>query len=46
MPVEIRLAPNFQVRVKENEYLELPSIQLVASGDNVPHIARINCLIL
>ncbi|HYW19423.1 MAG TPA: molecular chaperone [Nodularia sp. (in: cyanobacteria)] len=45
MAVEIRLAPNFQVRVKENEYLELPTIQLVAAGDNVPHIARINCIV-
>ncbi|YAF97846.1 MAG: molecular chaperone [Nodularia sp. CChRGM 3473] len=45
MPVEIRLPPNFQVRVNENEYLELPTIQLVAAGDNVPHIARINCIV-
>jgi hypothetical protein len=45
MPVEIRLAPNFQVRPKANEYLELPTIQLVAAGDNVPHIARINCIV-
>ncbi|MDB9373404.1 molecular chaperone [Nodularia sphaerocarpa] len=45
MAVEIRLAPNFQVRARENEYLELPTIQLVAAGDNVPHIARINCIV-
>lgn len=45
MPVEIRLAPNFQVRPQANEYLELPTIQLVAAGDNVPHIARINCIV-
>ncbi|TVP59880.1 MAG: molecular chaperone, partial [Nodularia sp. (in: Bacteria)] len=45
MAVEIRLPPNFQVRAKENEYLELPTIQLVAAGDNVPHIARINCIV-
>ncbi|MBD2450783.1 virulence factor SrfB [Nostoc sp. FACHB-152] len=42
MPVEIRLPPRFQVQVNENEYLELPSIQLVAIGNNVPHIARIH----
>ena len=45
MPVEIRLAANFQLRAKENEYLELPTIQLIAAGDNVPHIARINCIV-
>ncbi|MEA5581667.1 molecular chaperone [Nodularia harveyana UHCC-0300] len=45
MAVEIRLPPNFQVRAKENEYLELPTIQLIAAGDNVPHIARINCIV-
>ncbi|MEA5513342.1 molecular chaperone [Nodularia sp. UHCC 0506] len=45
MAVEIRLSPNFQVRARENEYLELPTIQLVAAGDNVPHIARINCIV-
>lgn len=45
MPVEIRLPPNFQVRINESEYLELPTIQLVAAGDNVPHIARINCVV-
>ena len=45
MPVEIRLAPNFQVHIKEKEYLELPTIQLLAAGDNVPHIARINCIV-
>ncbi|MBE9004120.1 virulence factor SrfB [Fortiea sp. LEGE XX443] len=42
MPVEIRLPPRFQIQVNENEYLELPTIQLVAAGNNVPHIARIN----
>ncbi|MBD2494691.1 virulence factor SrfB [Nostoc sp. FACHB-280] len=42
MPVEIRLPPRFQVQVNDNEYLELPTIQLVAIGNNVPHIARIN----
>ncbi|MCC5635593.1 molecular chaperone [Nostoc sp. CHAB 5844] len=42
MPVEIRLPPRFQIQVNENEYLELPSIQLVAIGNNVPHISRIN----
>ncbi|WP_414565550.1 MULTISPECIES: molecular chaperone [unclassified Anabaena] len=45
MPVEIRLPPNFQIRINESEYLELPTIQLVAAGDNVPHIARINCIV-
>lgn len=45
MAVEIRLPPNFQVYIKENEYLELPTIQLIAVGDNVPHIARINCIV-
>ncbi|MBE9208945.1 virulence factor SrfB [Nostoc sp. LEGE 06077] len=42
MPVEIRLPPRFQVQINDNEYLELPTIQLVAIGNNVPHIARIN----
>jgi hypothetical protein len=42
MPVEIRLPPRFQIQINENEYLELPTIQLVAIGNNVPHIARIN----
>ncbi|TVP57167.1 MAG: molecular chaperone [Nodularia sp. (in: Bacteria)] len=45
MPVEIRLPPNFQIRINESEYLELPTIQLVAAGDNVPHIAKINCIV-
>jgi hypothetical protein len=45
MPVEIRLPPNFQIRINESEYLELPTIQLIAAGDNVPHIARINCIV-
>ncbi|MDF2387050.1 virulence factor SrfB [Nostoc ellipsosporum NOK] len=43
MPVEIRLSPRFQVRVYKKEYLELPKIQLVASGSNIPHISRIIC---
>ncbi|AFY44237.1 virulence factor SrfB [Nostoc sp. PCC 7107] len=42
MPVEIRLPPRFQIQINDNEYLELPTIQLVAIGNNVPHIARIN----
>jgi hypothetical protein len=45
MPVEIQLVPRFQVRVNHRKYLELPSIQLLASGNNVPHISRINCTV-
>ncbi len=45
MPVEIRLSPRFQVHVKENGYLELPSIQLIPSGNNIPHISRITCIV-
>jgi hypothetical protein len=45
MPVEIQLVPRFQVRVNHKKYLELPSIQLLGSGNNVPHISRINCTV-
>ncbi|MBH8577351.1 virulence factor SrfB [Nostocaceae cyanobacterium CENA369] len=45
MPVEIRLSPQFEVRIHENEYLQLPTIQLIAAGNNVPHISRITCAV-
>jgi hypothetical protein len=45
MPVEIQLVPRFQVRVNHKKYLELPSIQLLAAGNNVPHISRITCTV-
>ncbi|MFN6566464.1 molecular chaperone [Dendronalium sp. ChiSLP03b] len=45
MPVEIRLSPQFEVRINENEYLQLPTIQLIAAGNNVPHISRITCAV-
>ncbi|WP_427160865.1 molecular chaperone [Aliinostoc sp. HNIBRCY26] len=45
MPVEIQLVPRFQVRVNHRKYLELPSIQLLATGNNVPHISSITCTV-
>lgn len=36
MPVKIQLAPRFQMRVNEKKYLELPTIQLIGTGNNVP----------
>ncbi|MBD2503452.1 acetate and sugar kinases/Hsc70/actin family protein [Anabaena azotica] len=45
MPVKIQLAPRFQMRVNEKKYLELPSIQLIGTGNNVPHISRITCAV-
>ncbi|BAY39501.1 hypothetical protein NIES2111_38770 [Nostoc sp. NIES-2111] len=45
MPVKIQLAPRFQMRVNEKKYLELPSIQLIGTGNNVPHISRITCTV-
>jgi hypothetical protein len=41
--VEIQLARRFQLYVKENQELELPAIQIFASGSNVPHVSRITC---
>lgn len=43
MPVEIRLPPRYQLRVKENKCLDLPAIQIVATNSNIPHISRITC---
>ncbi|MBD2296575.1 virulence factor SrfB [Anabaena sphaerica FACHB-251] len=43
MPVEIRLPPKYQLRVKENQRLDLPAIQIVATNSNIPHISRITC---
>lgn len=45
MPVKIQLAPRFQMRVNEKKYLELPTIQLIGTGNNVPHISRITCTV-
>ncbi|MBD2252287.1 virulence factor SrfB [Nostoc parmelioides] len=45
MPVKIQLAPRFQMRVNEKKYLELPPIQLIGTGNNVPHISRITCTV-
>ncbi|WP_066377527.1 virulence factor SrfB [Anabaena sp. CA = ATCC 33047] len=45
MPVEIQLVPRFQLRVNYRKYLELPSIQLLASGNNIPHISSITCTV-
>ncbi|QLE55033.1 virulence factor SrfB [Nostoc sp. TCL26-01] len=45
MPVKIQLAPRFQVRVNDKKYLELPTIQLIGYGNDVPHIARITCTV-
>ncbi|BCL33610.1 molecular chaperone [Nostoc sp. MS1] len=45
MPVKIQLAPRFQMRVNEKKYLELPTIQLIGIGNNVPHISRITCTV-
>ncbi|MBE9238842.1 virulence factor SrfB [Anabaena aphanizomenioides LEGE 00250] len=43
MPVEIILPPKHQLRVKENQSLDLPAIQIVATNSNIPHISRITC---
>ncbi|ABA24001.1 conserved hypothetical protein [Trichormus variabilis ATCC 29413] len=45
MPVKIQLAPRFQMRVNEKKYLELPTVQLIGTGNNVPHISRITCTV-
>ncbi|MGM3307350.1 molecular chaperone [Anabaena sp. WFMT] len=45
MPVEISLPPRFQLRVKENQNLDLPAIQIVATNSNIPHISRITCTV-
>lgn len=43
MPVEICLPPKYQLRVQENQSLDLPPIQIVANNSNIPHISRITC---
>jgi molecular chaperone DnaK (HSP70) len=45
MPVEIRLPPRCQLRLIENENLDVPIIQLVASGSNIPYISRVTCTV-
>ncbi|BAZ30601.1 hypothetical protein NIES4074_30620 [Cylindrospermum sp. NIES-4074] len=45
MSVEIRLPPRFQLIFKPNGDLEIPAIQVVASGNNTPHISRIICTV-
>ncbi|AFZ57880.1 virulence factor SrfB [Anabaena cylindrica FACHB-243] len=45
MPVEINLPPRFQLRIKENQNLDLPAIQIVATNSNIPHISRITCTV-
>ncbi|NES99450.1 MAG: molecular chaperone [Sphaerospermopsis sp. SIO1G1] len=43
MSVEIRLPPKYQLRVKENQRLDLPAIQIFPTHSNIPYISRITC---
>ncbi len=45
MPVEIQLLPSFKLGMKENSQLHLPAIQIVPINSNIPHIARITCIV-
>lgn len=45
MPVEIRIPPRYQLRVKENNNLDIPAIGIFAFGSNIPHISRIICTV-
>ncbi|MEA5553355.1 molecular chaperone [Anabaena cylindrica UHCC 0172] len=45
MPVEISLPPRFQLRIKENQKLDLPAIQIIATNSNIPHISSITCTV-
>lgn len=45
MSVEIRLGSRFQLRFHEDGSLYLPTVQLVTTGSNVPHIWRISCTV-
>ncbi len=45
MAVKIKVVPKFSLKKPENEplLLELPKIQIIADGNNIPHISRIIC---
>ncbi|MFM7365560.1 MAG: molecular chaperone [Cuspidothrix sp.] len=45
MPVEIQLLPSFKLGMKENSQLHLPTIQIVPINSNIPHVARITCIV-
>jgi len=45
MAVEIRIPPRFQLQFKEDASLDLPAIQIVTTGSNIPHICRISCTV-
>jgi hypothetical protein len=43
MPVKMCVPPRYQLRIQENQCLDLPAIQIVATNSNIIHIYRITC---